>query len=563
MKASTALLIAVLYPASLAAQDAANTHCPAWSKPRAQTKISQLSQQLARWDDAYHRQGISLIADELYDQAQTTLEFWRSCFPLLSTPRLNPLASSSGEFDHPIAQTGLNKLANSEAVGEWLNARKDVWVQPKVDGVAVSLIYRNGQLVHMISRGNGHRGQDWSKQATLIPAIPNQLPEAIDLIVQGELYWRLNAHIQKHAGSLGARSKVAGLLNRKTLKTELAQGIGLFVWDWPQGPSVMRQRLQRLKELGFADSQHYSHAIAGLAQATQWRQQWFNNPLPFATDGIVLRHNQRPNAQHWQATPPNWAVAWKYPVSKGLSEIQKIDFNIGRSGRITPIITVAPTQLDDRVIRRISIGSIANLQALDLRPGDHIGIRLAGLSIATFDSVVMRSAQRGALQPPKQGDYHPLSCWRLSANCTQQFSARLTWLSSKNGLDMPGVGRSTWQKLMRAKHLTGLLDWLQLSNAQLQQVPGLGAKSASLLSQRFKQARAQPFAVWLRALGAPSAIVLNPTDNWQTLAQREARIWQGQPGIGAKRAKQLRDFFQHPQVIALQQQLQAAGIDGF
>jgi DNA ligase (NAD+) len=142
----------------------------------------------------------------------------------------------------------LNKLPDEIAVQGWLNGRTDLWIQPKVDGVAVTLVYAQGQLTQVISRGNGVKGQDWSGKAQAIAAIPKHLPwQKKTLIVQGELYWKLDGHVQALAGSLNARSKVAGLLARTSISAEEGANIGLFVWGWPDGPGTMKERLAGLR----------------------------------------------------------------------------------------------------------------------------------------------------------------------------------------------------------------------------------------------------------------------------------------------------------------------------
>ncbi len=535
--------------------------CPNWPTSRAELEITGLADQLAVWDDAYHRQGQSPVADELYDQASATLAHWRSCFPATGPAPANPLSTSTGAVRHPVAHTGLRKLPDNSAVARWIAQREDVWIQPKVDGVAVSVVYRQGHLQQLISRGDGRSGQDWTDHARRLPAIPQQLSAPLNLVLQGELYWRLPGHIQHQAGSLGARSKVAGLLNRQALTDEEAAGIGLFIWDWPAGPAQMQERLQQLSALGFADSQPFSQPITIISEATRWREHWYNSALPFASDGVVLRQGQRPAAERWQAEPPNWAVAWKYPARQALAVVQAVDFRIGRSGRITPVLRVTPVKLDDRRIEYVSASSLQRWQQLDIRPGDQVVIRLSGLTIPTLDSVFWRTQQRAALQVPDATAYHALSCWRATAACASQFRARLVWLSGKQGLALPGVGPGTWDKLLRAQVITGLTDWLTLTTEQLSRVPGLGPRSAANIKKSFDLARQRSSQAWLRALGVPGNVTLDA--DWDTLAQRNSADWQRQPGIGPQRAAQLQAFFQHPDVQALRMQLHEAQITGF
>ena len=514
-----------------------------------------LRQQLKVWDDSYHRLGVSLVSDAVYDQLRSRLELCRAVD--------NPLQTASGPVPHPVAQTGLAKLTDERAVERWIKGRQDLWVQPKVDGVAVTLIYHQGQLQHVISRGDGLSGQNWTAAAQVISAIPQRLPQPVDMLLQGELYWRVPGHVQAKAGSVNARSTVAGLMARHALSPEQGQGIGLFVWDWPQGPHAQSERLARLAELGFTDSQTYSQPIEHLDHARHWREHWFNTPLPFASDGVVLRQSQRPAAERWQAKPPNWAAAWKYPHAQVLSEVRKVTFNIGRTGRITPMLELTPVRLDDRTIKRISVGSLQRWQHLDIRPGDHVAISLAGMTIPRLDSVALRASERVEVLAPQPNNFHALSCWSATPGCERQFLARLNWLSSKKGLAMPFVGPGTWNTLIQAGEVNNLLDWLTLDTARLANIGGFGERSSERLLASVHAARQQPFARWVKALGLPPTGDAPLGQSWQALVARDEQAWQAFAGIGAQRAAQLTEFLREPNVQALSEQLRAAGIAGF
>ena len=537
------------------------SQCPNWALTQAQREITTLQKQIDQWDDAYHRKGRALIADELYDQSRLRLNQWRQCFKLPMAPE--SLRTASGAIAHPIAHTGLDKLHKAEAVEAWLRNRKDVWVQPKVDGVAVTLIYRAGVLQQAISRGDGVNGQDWTASARNIDAIPQRLKQPLDVLVQGELYWRLNEHVQARAGSVNARAVVAGLMGRKSLSTEEGAGIGLFIWDWPQGPADLPERLSTLAALGFATTMPYSYPVQQLAEAQKWREQWYRSPLPFATDGIVLRQSQRPPAERWQARAPYWAIAWKYPFAQALAEVRKVHFKIGRTGRITPVLELIPVMLDDREIKRVSASSLKRWQALDIRPGDQVAISLAGLTIPRLDSAVLRTSERAAINVPNAKDFHALSCWQPTPGCESQFLSRLTWLSGKQGLAMQNVGRGTWEKLLETGRVKHLLDWLTLDEPELANIAGFGERSSARLMHSFRSARQRPFAQWLKALGMPPTGGANLPDSWQALAQRDTEQWQKEVGIGAGRAAQLSAFFRDEQVLALSEILRTAGIDGF
>lgn len=325
----------------------------------------------------------------------------------------------------------------------------------------------------------------------------------------------------------------------------------------------MPKRITGLATLGFATTEPYSQPVSELAEAQKWRDHWYRSPLPFATDGVVLRQGQRPPAERWQARAPYWAIAWKYPFAQVLAEVRKVNFKIGRTGRITPVIELNPVRLDDREIKRVSASSLKRWQALDIRPGDQVAISLAGLTIPRLDGVVLRTAERAEINLPNADDFHTLSCWQPTPGCESQFLARLTWLSGKQGLAMQHVGRGTWEKLFETGRLNNLLDWLTLDEPELANIAGFGERSSARLMHSFHSARQRPFAQWLKALGLPPSGEAQLPDSWQALAQRDTEQWQAEPGIGPGRAAQLSAFFRDPQVLALSDTLRNAGIDGF
>lgn len=555
MQRLIALSLCLVSPFCLAA-------CPDWSATRAQQEILNLQQQLSLWNEAYHRRDLSLIDDEIYDQALARLHQWHRCFPSPSAAEPDPLAAAAGSVKHPTRQTGLSKLADEAAARDWIERRDDLWIQPKVDGVAATLVYRDGQLQQLISRGDGVTGQDWTAHARQLPAIPQRLSAAGEVILQGELYWRLESHVQAEAGGSGARSRVAGAMARNRLDASTAAAIGLFVWDWPNGPHTMPARLEHLAALGFADSQNFTQPLTSFDQARHWREQWYRQPLPFASDGVVMRQSQRPPAERWQAEP-HWAAAWKYPLRSALAQVRAVDFRIGRSGRITPLLQLEPVQLDDRRIRTLSLGSLKRWQTLDIRPGDQVSVVLGGQTIPQLGAVIWRASEHAAVVAPDPEQHHPHSCWQPTPGCAQQFLARLNWLSGKQGLDLPGIGAGSWQALLDAGLLPDLLAWLELDAEALQQVAGIGETRAAAMASSFTQARNRPLTQWLQALGLPSRLTLEAGADWHTLATRSAAQWQAEADIGPTRARQLQAFFHAEQLQPLRVRLRQAGISGF
>lgn len=539
--------------------------CPAWSSLQARQELRALHDRLDGWNHAYRVSGQSPVDDAVYDQAMQRLEQWRRCFPTQAPPLLAHLADAGGSATAAVAQTGLAKLADADALAVWMDQRanQDLWVQPKADGVAVTLLYLHGQLRQVISRGDGLHGSDWMAKSRLITAIPRQLPHApARVVLQGELYWRLPGHVQVDDGGANARSAVAGALARDTLDADTAARIGLFVWDWPSGPADMPARLAGLGAMGLNDSVSYTRPVRSMDEVRRWRERWYRHAMPFAADGTVVRQGHRPDPATWRAVPPGWAVAWKYPAASALAEVLAVEFTIGRTGRITPVLQLDPVQLDDHRVARVSVGSLRRWRKLDVRPGDQVEVALAGLTIPRLQSVAWRSEQRAAVKVPDPAAHTALTCWQVEAGCRQQFLARLVWLGGRQGLRLNGVGADTWQALIDAGQVHQLLDWMSLTPAQLAAVDGIGAVRAAALAEAFVAARERPFSRWLQALGVPAQVPAEPS-SWAVLSTREASEWQVLDGIGAGRARQLVAFFASAEVRAQAARLHAAGVQGF
>lgn len=552
----TWLLGSLIWLVTFSAQAA---QCPDWPEERLSRESQALAEQVHRWDTAYHDEGAALIDDALYDQAVERLATWQRCLGTVPDHRpLTRVTRSSGTLEHPAAQRGLDK-ADDDGVRRFTSRREDLWIQPKVDGVAITLRYENGELVEAVSRGDGERGQDWTVRAQQIPAIPNTLPEPISAVLQGELYWRLTQHVQSRSPASGARGAVAGAMAQSSPTAATLERIGLFVWGWPDGPTAMQERLARLSELGF-DSADYTHPLDDRHDAGYWRDSWFNGPLPFATDGVVIKQAERPGVRRWSSSPPEWAIAWKYPAQQALAEVRGIEFRVGRTGRVTPLVWLNPVLLEGRRISRVSLGSLERWESLDVRPGDQVAISLAGLTIPQLTEVVWHTQERSPLTPPSPQRFNLLSCFELTPGCDDQLLARLSYLGEQLG--MQGIGEGTWQALMDAGVVTHLLDWLDVEPRQLQQAYGIGEATAETLLEQFQVAKGKSFSAWLSALGAPPGSE-SVRGDWDELAGYQRAQWQAVPGVGPVRADALVAFFSHPEIQHMARQLNEAGVAGF
>lgn len=287
MKVWMAILISIL-----CWQSSAWAVCPAWSPARAQEEISRLQQQIKQWDDDYWKEGESEIEDGVYDQLSARLTQWQRCFGNESRDAMMP--PLAGTVMHPVAHTGVRKLADKNALRLWMREHNDLWVQPKVDGVAVTLVYRDGKLNKAISRGNGLKGEDWTQKVSLIPSVPQTVSgPLVNSTLQGEIFLKREGHIQQQMGGINARSKVAGLLMRQG-NSDTLNSLGVFVWAWPDGTQLMTDRLQQLTTAGFTLTQTYTRAVNNADEVERIRNEWWKAKLPFVTDGVVVRAAKEP-----------------------------------------------------------------------------------------------------------------------------------------------------------------------------------------------------------------------------------------------------------------------------
>lgn len=547
------------------------------TNPQEHLEAKELMQLLNQWNLAYYEQGISLVTDAVYDQSLQRYFHLQVCYPELNLVALSTQATQ--QVKHPFAHTGLNKLPTSKAVQQWINERSNqtLWVQPKADGVAVSLVYTNGKLSQAISRGKNGVGQDWTTKVRNLPNVPQQINTHLtQVVLQGELVWRLTNHIQAKQTSQGARSQIAGFMQRQQTDAEEAKKVEVYIWDWPNSGLNMQAQLNQLTRWGFIRSQGLTQPVKNLDEVKHWQNHWYTQPLFMATDGVVLRQQQRPLPETWQEQPPSWAIAWKHPAQQAVTRVSKITYTVGRTGRITPLLELEPFELDQRTISRTSLGSLNKLKQLDVQKGDLVTIQLAGLTLPQLDEVLVRSQPRSKTNHPPEDAFHFLSCLQAKAinkspypkGCKQQFIARLTWLSSYQALNMQGISEGTWALLLDAGLLKDLTSWLALTVEDLQPLAGIGTKRSRLLALNFYLARQQPLEVWLSALGMPPSgtdKLFNQQEvkHWQTLAARSLEDWQALSGVGKKRAQDLLEFFNHPVIQEQAGYLAKQGVTGF
>ena len=558
MKVWMAILISIL-----CWQSSVWAVCPAWSPARAQEEISRLQQQIKQWDDDYWKEGKSEVEDGVYDQLSARLTQWQRCFGNETRDVMIP--PLNGAVMHPVAHTGVRKMADKNALSLWMRERSDLWVQPKVDGVAVTLVYRDGKLNKAISRGNGLKGEDWTQKVRLISAVPQTVSGPLaNSTLQGEIFLKRKGHIQQQMGGINARAKVAGLMMRQG-NSDTLNSLAVFVWAWPDGPHLMTDRLKDLATAGFTLTQTYTRAVKNADEVAHVRNEWWKAKLPFVTDGVVVRAAKEPESRHWLPGQAEWLVAWKYQPVAQVAEVKAIQFAVGKSGKISVVASLVPVMLDDKKVQRVNIGSVRRWQEWDIAPGDQILVSLAGQGIPRIDDVVWRGAERTKPTPP-ENRFNSLTCYFASDVCQEQFISRLVWLGSKQVLGLDGIGEAGWRALHQTHRFEHIFSWLLLTPEQLQNTPGIAKSKSAQLWHQFNLARQQPFTRWEIAMGIPlTRAALNASDerSWSQLLFSTEQFWQQLPGTGSGRARQVIEWKENAQIKKLGSWLAAQQITGF
>lgn len=530
-------------------------NCPKWNKEFAIRQFENLSYELNLANREYRLNGKSNLSDQEYDYLKNKLNFWQKCFSFLPQKSERDYLYG-GKIAHLVSHSRMYKAKSEQEINDFFqkNLKTGVWLMPKIDGIAISLIYRNGILVRAITRGDGNYGEDVTKNIKLLKKIPQELNSKIDLLLQGELYWTHKSRIEKNTILSNGREKIMGFLMKQkplalkdTNPESPVNKIKFFTWEAPKLDISMKERLDFLETQGFVGLKKFTYKIDKLAQIKQLKNYFYSEPMEFATDGIVLTQEQRPNFKKWTTAKKYWSIAWKHEFQSSLTKILYIEFSIGRTGKITPIAYFEPLKIQGKTYKKASLGSLNKLKQMNLRGGDIVELELAGGIIAQIKKPVWQSLGIKAIKIPDFSNYNHTSCLTYSHQCRQQFLARLVYMAEK--LPIAGVKKASWQTLIDANLINNLTDWQKLTQKDLLNISAIGAKKSANISMAFKVALKQSYTKYLYALGVPLSVDMltnleqkhslkNDINSWNLLKLKDFHIL----GISENSAKKAKDY---------------------
>ncbi len=467
--------------------------------------------------------------------------------------------------------------------------------EQKFDGVAMSLTYENGLLVQGATRGDGTRGDDITANVRTIRDVPLQVhgkgfPEVFE--VRGEVFLplpvfeQLNTEREEAGEQLLAnpRNAASGTLKMQDSAVVASRRLGCFSYSFhcAHNPfDTHEESLQAIQKWGFKVSDTWrkcSSIEEVLAYIAEWETRRFE--LPIATDGVVVKVNSFALQEElgYTAKSPRWAIAYKYAPTSAATKLTGIQYQVGRTGAVTPVALLEPVPLAGTVVKRASVHNANEIQRLDLRLGDVVYVEKGGEIIPKITGVDF-SKRPADSQPIVYPDVCPACGTPLvradgeahfycpnEAGCPPQIKAKLEHFISRKAMNIDGLGPETIEQLYRTGLVRNAADLYDLTFEQLVELERMGEKSANNILKSLEKSKETPydrvlFALGIRFVGStvakklaeqlPDLEALRGATYEELLAINE---------IGGRIATSVLDYFQNPEHVQLVERLKAAGL---
>lgn len=505
-------------------------------------RMRELERELEYHSHRYYVDNTPEISDFEFDALLRQLQELEALHPEFADPNSptkrvgSDLTAEFQSVEHKYAMQSLSNTYSSEELGEWIDRiTKEIGdvefvCELKFDGTAISLTYENGALLRAVTRGDGRRGDDVTNNVRTIGTIPLKLrgegyPKAFE--IRGEIYMpyasfdRLNAEREAAGEPLLAnpRNAAAGTLKQQSSKVVAERGLDCTLYhiavDEPI-KSTHWENLMEAKRWGFKISEHIKVCRTREeieAFIAYWDSERKN--LPYATDGIVIKVNSYAHQRTLGSTAkaPRWAVAYKFQAERALTKLLSVDFQVGRTGAVTPVANLDPVQLAGTVVKRASIHNADQIELLDIRIGDMVYVEKGGEIIPKITGVELSKRPEGS-KPFEYITHCPECGTELvrdegeakhfcpnSKGCKPQIIGRIVHFVSRKAMNIEGLGGETVELLWESGMLHDIGDIYHLDPIQLAALPRLGEKSAANIIEGIRQSTDVPFERVLFALG--------------------------------------------------------------
>ncbi len=505
-------------------------------------QILRLRAEIQRYEELYRKKHAPEISDFEFDKLVDQLADLERVFPMFAGSDLGIGDDKSEGFqqaDHKAPMLSLDNTydeADFRAFGDRLykalgGTGLEFIVEPKVDGVAVSLTFEKGQFVRAVTRGNGTRGDDVTANVSLIREIPRTLKGAPDLLeVRGEIYMalaefqRLNQLREAEGEPLYANPRNLAAGTVKLLDSEEARKRRLSIVCYGLGAcepasafASLKDFKQSLRNWGFPirDDIDVQQGVDAAWKAIQ-QLDVLRRDLPFPTDGAVVKVNRLEDQRRAGTTSkfPHWAVAFKFPPDQAETILRKISMQVGRTGAITPVAELDPVLLAGSTVARATLHNADEIARKDIREGDTVRIQKAGEIIPQVLSVVLEKRTADAkpfdfearlkelgLDAARDGEE---AAYKLRTPSRDMKVRRLVHFASKQCLDIDGLGDAVAEQLVDSKLVEVPVDALAITPPQWRMLEGFKEKSVDNMMAGLEQAKQRELWRAIHALGIPN-----------------------------------------------------------
>ena len=579
------------------------------SPEAAQKRIEELSRQIERHNRLYYLDAQPEISDRAYDELHRELVDLETAFPQFLSPH-SPTQRVGGAplegFEtvaHLERMMSLDNTYSEEEISTFYNRllknlevdRLPVVIEPKIDGVAVSVIYRDGVLERAATRGDGRSGDDITQNIRTIESVPLRLPDTVpgNIEVRGEVYMprdgfdKMNAQREAEGEQAFAnpRNATAGTLKQLDPKVVAKRPLDVIFYGsgWlGEGVDFPSQEAFReiLEKAGLRKSalvwraETLEELLAAIRELDVKRHD-----LPYETDGAVVKVNDRGIQQDLGATSkaPRWAIAFKYQAEQAETKVLSIEIQVGRTGALTPVANLEPVLVSGSTVSRATLHNEEEVKRKDVREGDVVIIEKAGEIIPAVVEVKydQRTGKEVPFEMPStcptcdtevERDPVQVAIRCPNVSCPDKVKRRLRHFAARGAMDIQGLGASTVDQLVEAGLVSTISDLYHLDKGKLTGIERMGSRSIDNLLNGIEASKAQAawrvlFGLGVLHVGSTSSqSLLDYFGSLDAVAAASVEDLEAVPDVGTVVAQSLRDYFDAPETLAEMDRLRASGL---
>ncbi len=566
---------------------------------RARQRIDELRRTIEKHDHAYHVLDRPQVSDAEYDTLFRELVELESAFPQFAdqtspTQRVGgrPL-DAFAKARHRVPMLSLENAMDEAEFHDWVGrvrrhlgdsapAAIPFHVEPKIDGISISLTYEGGELTRAATRGDGETGEDVTANVRTIRTLPLRLTAASAkapprLEVRGEVYVtkpdfadfnaRLPAGEEPYANP---RNFAGGSLRQldPRISSQRPLRIALYALAEREGIDVATQSdiLDLLRGLGLPVADPYNtRCSTPEAVVEQYRKlEAGRDRMPFEIDGVVVKVDalELQTTLGMRSRTPRWAVAWKFVARAGETLLRAIDVSIGRTGVLTPVAVLDPVAIGGVTVSSATLHNQEEIDRLDARPGDRVVVARAGDVIPKVTRVIPAEPRGEKFRLPQAcpacgtavvRDEEEVALRCPNSACVEQVKGRVRHFASKDAMDIDGLGEKLVEQLVDRHVVRTPADLFRLDASTLASLDRMGEKSAAKLVAGIDESRTRSlgrliFALGIRHVGEVVAgIIAEHVETFEGFRQCTAERLQGIPEVGAVVAKSVRDWLDSPE----------------